>query len=125
MSDMELPFGEFVRQRREALGISQKDFAGQVKISPAYLSDIEKGNRPAPEKFLEKFASVLRITSPDDLNAFFDMAGVSQNGQHSDINSYIGDKPKARLAFRTAKENGWGNEDWQAVIEMIQKNSRK
>ena len=96
MSSKNLPFGEFVKQRRESLGKTQKGFATEVEISPAYLSDIENGNRRAPDKYLARFASAPNITSQDDLNDFYDMAGISQKGQHSDINTYIDDKPKAK-----------------------------
>lgn len=125
MSSMNLPFGEFVKQRRESLGKTQKGFAAEVEISPAYLSDIENGNRRAPEKFLERFAKALNITSQDELNAFYDMAGISQRGQHSDINTYIDDKPSARLALRTAMDTDWTDDDWRELIEIIKKKKRK
>lgn len=121
MSSNNLPFGEFVKQRRESLGKTQKGFATEVEISPAYLSDIENGNRRAPEKYLERFARALKITSQDDLNDFYDMAGISQKGQHSDINTYIDDKPSARLALRTAMDKDWTDEDWRELIEIIKK----
>lgn len=125
MSSINLPFGEFVKQRRESLGKTQKGFAAEVEISPAYLSDIENGNRRAPEKFLERFAKALNITSQDELNAFYDMAGISQRGQHSDINTYIDDKPSARLALRTAMDTDWTDDDWRELIEIIKKKKRK
>lgn len=125
MNSMNLPFGEFVKQRRESLGKTQKGFAAEVEISPAYLSDIENGNRRAPEKFLERFAKALSITSQDELNAFYDMAGISQRGQHSDINTYIDDKPSARLALRTAMDTDWTDDDWRELIEIIKKKKRK
>lgn len=121
MSSNNLPFGEFVKQRRESLGKTQKGFATEVEISPAYLSDIENGNRRAPEKYLERFARALKITTQDDLNDFYDMAGISQKGQHSDINTYIDDKPSARLALRTAMDKDWTDEDWRELIEIIKK----
>jgi len=119
MNNTTLPFGEFVKQRRESLGKTQKGFAMEVEISPAYLSDIENGNRRAPEKYLKRFAEALAITTPEDLNEFYDMAGVSQKGQHSDINMYIDDKPSARRAFRTAMDEGWTDDDWQKLIDFI------
>ena len=125
MSSINLPFGEFVKQRRESLGKTQKGFAAEVEISPAYLSDIENGNRRAPEKFLERFAKALNISSQDELNAFYDMAGISQRGQHSDINTYIDDKPSARLALRTAMDTDWTDDDWRELIEIIKKKKRK
>lgn len=124
MKEISSSFGEYVRQRREELGFNLRGFAEKVKISPAYLCDIEKGNRHAPEKFLETFASALEITDTDELNTFYDLAGISQNGQHSDINEYIESLPSARMALRTAKDNNFTDEDWMELIKFIkQKNS--
>ncbi len=114
-----LPFGEYIRQRRESLKMSMRDVAVKVQISPAYLCDIEKGNRKPPEKYLEKFAEVLQIADADELNAFYDSAGVSRNGQHTDINSYIEGVPFARMALRTAKDNHYTNDDWMRLVEII------
>lgn len=125
MSNANLPFGEFVKRRRESLGKTQKGFAMEVEISPAYLSDIENGNRRAPEKYLERFAKALGITTPEDLNEFYDLAGISQKGQHSDINMYIDDKPSARRAFRTAMDEGWTDDDWRELIAIIKRKNRR
>lgn len=114
-----LPFGEYVKQRRESLKMTMRDFAEKVKISPAYLCDIEKGNRKPPEKYLEKFAEVLQITDADKLNAFYDSAGISKNGQHSDINTYIDGLPSARMALRTAKDKHYTDEDWLKLVDII------
>ena len=123
MEKIILPFGEYVKQRRENLNMTMREFAEKVQISPAYLCDIEKGNRKPPEKYLEKFAEALKITDADELNAFYDRAGVSKNGQHTDINSYIDGLPSARVALRTAKDHHYTDEDWLRLVEIIkQKN---
>lgn len=119
MDDIRLPFGEFVRKRREHLGKTMRAFAAEVEISPAYLCDIENGNRKAPERFLEKMANALGIIEADELNSFYDLAGVSKNGQHSDINTYIDALPSARMALRTAKDNNFTDEDWLELIKII------
>ena len=41
-------FGESVRQRREELDISVRKMAKRLGMSAMYLSDIERGKRPAP-----------------------------------------------------------------------------
>ena len=119
MEKYHLPFGEYVKQRRESLSMTMRDFAEKVKISPAYLCDIEKGNRRPPEKYLEKFAEVLQMTDSEELNAFYDSAGVSKNGQHVDINTYIDGLPSARMALRTAKDKQYTDEDWMRLVEII------
>ncbi len=42
------PFGEKVRELRKARGISQKQMAKKLAISPAYLSALEHGHRGRP-----------------------------------------------------------------------------
>ena len=119
MNRINLPFGEFVKQRREGLGKTIRAFAAEVKMSPAYLCDIENGNRKAPERYLENFANALGITKTEELNSFYDLAGVSKNGQHSDINGYIETLPSARMALRTAKDYNFTDEDWLELIKYI------
>ncbi len=119
MKNNNLPFGKYVKQRREQLGKTLRGFAAEVGISPAYLCDIENGYRKAPEKFLDKFAYALGIVEPDELNRFYDLAGVSQNGQHIDINSYINALPSARMALRTAKDKNFTDKDWLELIKII------
>jgi len=42
------PFGEKVRELRKARGVSQKEMAAKLAISPAYLSALEHGRRGRP-----------------------------------------------------------------------------
>lgn len=42
------PFGEKVRELRKARGVSQKQMAKKLAISPAYLSALEHGHRGRP-----------------------------------------------------------------------------
>lgn len=119
MNNSSLPFGEYVKQRREQLGKTMRGLAAEIEISPAYLCDIENGNRKAPERFLDRFAKALKITDPDELNAFYDLAGVSQNGRHSDINNYIDALPSARMALRTARDRNFTDQDWLELVKII------
>ena len=61
MNNSSLPFGEYVKQRREQLGKTMRGLAAEIEISPAYLCDIENGNRKAPERFLDRFVKALKI----------------------------------------------------------------
>ena len=42
------PFGERLRQLRHAKGVTQRDMAAAVGVSPAYLSALEHGRRGMP-----------------------------------------------------------------------------
>lgn len=46
------PFGQRVRQLRRAKGVRLKDMAGDLQLSPAYLSALEHGHRGRPSPIL-------------------------------------------------------------------------
>jgi transcriptional regulator with XRE-family HTH domain len=46
------PFGRKVRQLRRRKGVTQKDMAAALGISPAYLSALEHGHRGRPSPML-------------------------------------------------------------------------
>ena len=122
MRDSAVPFGEYIKERSEQIGKTLRGFAADLEISPAYLHDIENGNRRAPEKLLGKMAELVGITETSEVHHLYDLAGVSQNGQHVDINNYMNEVPAARAALRTAKDANFTDEDWQKLIEIIKKN---
>lgn len=111
-------FGEYVKARREMLGKSIRGLASELDMTPAYLSDIEKGNRYAPEKYLEKMTEILCITG-DDSYCFYDLAGKSRNNVHSDLVEYIGKTEVARVALRKARDLNISNTQWQNFIDEI------
>jgi DNA-binding transcriptional regulator YiaG len=45
---------------REALGLSQKDFAVKLDISPQYLCDVEIGRREISDTLLSKLLKVIK-----------------------------------------------------------------
>ena len=40
-----LNFGDFITQKRQEKGITLREMAKQLKITPPYLSDVEKDRR--------------------------------------------------------------------------------
>lgn len=113
-------FGAFVRECREQKGLSVRAFAKILGCSAAYLSDIEKGNRYAPKKYLDKIFEALGLPE-EDRQDFEDLAGATRGFLYEDINSYMGQQPLARVAMRTAMESNASDEDWQAFIDGLRK----
>lgn len=114
----ERTFGKFVRQRREELGKTVRGFAAELNITPAYLSDIEKGNRAAPKNYFEQLRVALGV--PEDMmTEFEDLASASRGHQYDDINHYLGKQPLARVALRKARDNGISDEQWEAIIRSM------
>jgi transcriptional regulator with XRE-family HTH domain len=107
-----------VRARREALGKSVRGLAAELEMTPAYLSDIEKGNRYAPEKHLAKMVEALQIKG-EAVDYFYDLAGKSRNGNYPDLTPYIGGRPIARVALRKARDLDIPDSKWQEFIDNM------
>lgn len=113
-------FGDYVRNRRESLGLSLRSVAADIGIAPAYLSDIEKGNRPAPSKHLSGFISSLKISN-DELSHFYDLVGDDRKSISPDISDYVYNNEIARVALRKARDNNISPAQWQRFIDSIGK----
>lgn len=53
--------GRYLRQIRNDVGETQKDFAKKLKITPASLNYLENGKRKAGPKVLKKISKELKI----------------------------------------------------------------
>ncbi|MCV9998221.1 helix-turn-helix domain-containing protein [Pararhizobium sp. YC-54] len=71
------PFGEAMRQLRQKKGVSQKQMAAAIGVSPAYLSALEHGKRGAPSfEFLQRVAGYFNVIW-DDADELFGLAALS------------------------------------------------
>lgn len=56
-------FGDFVREKRDALDMSLREFAKKLgDISPAHISDIENGRRYPSDELLGKMSQLLGVS---------------------------------------------------------------
>ena len=61
-----MPFGDFIRKKREEKQIQMNDFARQLEISPAYWSRIERNmEKPPKDELIRKAAEILGISADD------------------------------------------------------------
>jgi transcriptional regulator with XRE-family HTH domain len=57
-----MPFGDFIRQKREGADIPLNDFARRIGISPAYWSRIERNmEKPPKDDLITKAAQELHL----------------------------------------------------------------
>ena len=71
------PFGIRLRALREERGITAKEMAAGLGVSPAYLSALEHGKRGRPNKrFVHRVCQYLGIIW-DDAEALQEIAGLS------------------------------------------------
>ncbi len=55
-------FGQRVRERRTALGLSQEDFAAKCDLDRTYISDIERGKRNVGLRNIDVIAKTLGVS---------------------------------------------------------------
>lgn len=92
-------------------------------MAPAYLSDVERGNRYAPpDKLLTALEQVLEITGEEKDN-FYDLAGKSRNDGYPDLREYIDSTDIARVALRKARDYKISDRQWQDFIDSMVKNN--
>lgn len=71
------PFAQRVRLLRERKGVSQKEMAAAIGVSPAYLSALEHGKRGKPGfDLLQRVAGYFNIIW-DEADDLFDVANAS------------------------------------------------
>ncbi|MFC3161694.1 helix-turn-helix domain-containing protein [Ciceribacter thiooxidans] len=71
------PFGQALRMLRERKGVSQKEMAAAIGVSPAYLSALEHGKRGRPNfDLLQRIAGYFNIIW-DEAEELFSVAGMS------------------------------------------------
>lgn len=71
------PFGKRLRELREARGITAKEMAAGLGVSPAYLSALEHGKRGRPNKrFVHRVCQYLGIIW-DEAEALQELAALS------------------------------------------------
>ena len=110
-------FGVYVKARRIELGMTVRDLANALNFSPAYISDIENGNRAAPLKHLKQVARLLKIDK-EEIDAFYDIAGCAHLNW-PDINEYLAKIPNARKAIRLARDMNLSEQEFLQIISIM------
>jgi transcriptional regulator with XRE-family HTH domain len=103
-------FGKHIRKLRNEKGLSLRQFAKQIDISPAYLSYIERGVQGVPStKIVKKLAEGLD-TNQDALLA---MTGKIDSSVTQAFMEHLDKLAPESNEFKTEKEAG------QAVVELL------
>ena len=117
---MEQTSGSFVREHRMSRGLSLRNLAAKLEISPVYMSNIETDRKPAPtQEKLDKLVEILGL-GQYEAEQLLDLAAKSKNRQVSaDLPEYIMERDIVRVALRTAKEVDATDAEWQEFIDRI------
>ena len=122
MTRLKQTFGAFVREHRKARGMTLRELAIRLGISPVYMSNIETDRRPAPaQEYLDKLAAELLLDQAG-YEKLLDLAASSREQRVSaDLPEYIMERDIVRAALRTAKEVDATDDEWQEFIDRLTK----
>lgn len=86
-----LNFGEFISEKRKALGHKRIYIANKLELSATYVRDMEKGNRPAPnsELLLRLLANLNIDKGTSEYFQALDLAADSREDIPLDIKDFI------------------------------------
>lgn len=105
-------FGATLRQLREAQDLGLRETAGQIGISPAYLSRIERGKeRPPSPEIIKDLARVL-ATDPDVL---FRLSSSTD----PDVVTLLNGRPKILELLRLIMDEGVPDEHLDRIMRSI------
>lgn len=119
-NNVEQSFGEFIASKREEKKITLREMARLLKITPSYLSDIEKNRRNPPDKEkLDEIAIILTLND-EECSYMYDLAGKKRNSISPDLPDYIMERDYVRVALRKAIDLNIGEEEWKKFIEELE-----
>lgn len=108
--------GERIRELREALDFSLREFARLLKISAAFLSDVELGRRFPSDELLEKIAKRLRTTTAE-------LSKYDSRPPLDDLKRRSAADPRFGFALRRMIEDDLSAEELHRMLEEHQKKS--
>lgn len=106
--------GDRIKELRMALGLSLRQLAGEIKKSPAFMSDVELGRRFPSDEVLADISKVLK-TSVDELKS------LDTRSSLDDIKRLAQRDPSWGLAFRTAAESAESMTPEEFIKRLTQK----
>jgi len=124
-----MEFKEFIVMKRKEKKMTLRAMAKKLNISPAFLSDLENGNRTFPSRskkypnLLKDFAKALELNENDInlLSKLADESMLSKDKVSGDLKEYLQKVPLAQQALRKAQQKNISNEKWEEFIKLMEK----
>ncbi len=115
-----LSFGEFLTRKREELGVTGKEVAQRLGISPAYYNAFELGTRKAPDSEMQDLIADVLVLNNDERLQLYDLAGKTRGIVAVDLPDYINNNPYVRVPLRTARDSKASQEQWLQFIAQLE-----
>ena len=104
-------FGKILKETRMIAGLTLREFAGRINISPGYLSDLENEKvAPPSETVILDMARALGVDKNELLRA--------AEKVDPEVAQYVAHEPRAADFLRMAKEQEFGNGDWEKLSQL-------
>jgi transcriptional regulator with XRE-family HTH domain len=117
-------FGEFVKARRQARGLTLRSFCEKHGFDPGNVSRLERGlmQPPQDEKKQSEFALALGLTAgTNDWQEFFDRAAACRGEIPSDLMANEKVVEKLPLLFRTLRGGPVPPERLDDLVDKIRR----
>ena len=115
-------FGEFFKAKRQALGLTLREFCLQHKLDPGNISRLERGLLPPPQgrDRLEEYAKCLVLKKGNRAwQAFFDLAAVSKGRIPAELMEDEDLVAKLPLIFRALQGKRFSNQQLDDLVKKI------
>ena len=115
-------FGECFKDKRQALGLTLREFCLKHKLDPGNLSRLERGLLPPPKdrKLLEQYAGHLKIKPGSaDWYTFFDLAAAAKGRLPDDLLEDEAVVAKLPLVFRTLRGKRLSDKQLDELVKKV------
>jgi transcriptional regulator with XRE-family HTH domain len=115
-------FGEFFKAKRQALGLTLREFCLKHKLDPGNLSRMERGVLPPPQdrERLEAYAKALGLKpGSDDWYTLFDLAAAAKGRIPEALLDDQAVVAKLPLVFRTLREKRITDKQLEELVKKV------
>ncbi len=115
-------FGEFFKAKRQALGLTLREFCLKHRLDPGNMSRLERGLLAPPQgrDRLEEYAKYLGLKKgSDDWHTFFDLAAVSKGRIPAKLMEDEDLVAKLPLIFRALRSKRLANKQLDDLIRKV------
>jgi transcriptional regulator with XRE-family HTH domain len=106
-------FGDILRDLRLESGVGLRELARMIQTSAGYLSDVENGRAAPPsEKVIVDIAQALKVDKRRLL--------APARKVDPELSQYVAQQPQVADFLRTAKDRGYGENDWIRLSQLAE-----
>lgn len=117
-----MTFGDFIKNRRVALGLTLRQFCQKSELDPGNYSKLERGvlTPPQERELLEKYAKCLQLKDgSSEWFEFFDLAATGTGRIPDDVMQHKEAITHLPLIFRTIRGERLSKEELERLKKKV------